>query len=89
MRRRDFGAVTSVFAALAGLALVGGVLARRRLRRNRAGRGDGGMSDDDVRQIEERGWIMREEEDEPLDLEAIREAERRFWEPTWDEPEER
>ncbi len=47
------------------------------------------MTDDDVRQIEQHGWLVREEEDEPLDLEEIREAEKRFWEPTWDRPEER
>ncbi len=81
--------MTYVFAVLAGLALAGGALARLRMRRNRADAGDGGLSDEDVRQIEERGWLVREEEDEPLDLEEIREAEKRFWEPTWDKPEER
>lgn len=80
--------MTYVFLGLAGLALAGGVLARLRLRRSRTAAGPAVMSDDDVRRIEERGWIVREEEDEPLDLEEIEEAERRFWEPTWDRPEE-
>lgn len=43
------------------------------------------LSDDMIRQIEERGSI---EIDEPLDLAEIQEAESRFWEETWDEPDE-
>lgn len=78
--------MTYFFAALGALALAAGAAARWRLRRGRAG--DGGITDDDVRQIEEQGWLAREE-DEPLDLDEIREAEERFWEPTWDRPEER
>lgn len=78
--------MTYFFAALAVLALAAGAAARLRVRRTQDG--GGGITDGDVRQIEERGWLVREE-DEPLDLDEIREAEERFWEPTWDRPEER
>lgn len=43
------------------------------------------LSDEQIRAIEERGTI---EVEEPLDLDRIRDEEARFWEETWDEPEE-
>jgi len=78
--------LTWFFGALAVLALAAGATARRRAQRAR--HEGSGITDDDVRQIEQRGWLAREA-DEPLDLDEIREAEERFWEPTWDRPEER
>lgn len=72
-----------LFAGLAVLALAAGWVARRRIGRRIAPRGPG-LSDDDVRQIEETGVL-----DEPLDMEAIREEEDRFWSSeSWDEAEE-
>ena len=47
---------------------------------------DSGLADDDIRAIEETGTLRRE--DEPLDLDAIEEEERRFWDEEWDEAEE-
>ncbi|MBI4410283.1 MAG: hypothetical protein HY561_11285 [Gemmatimonadetes bacterium] len=67
--------------AAAALTVVAGLLLRRRLQTMRAAR----LSDDLIRQIEERGSI---EVDEPLDLDAIRAEEEQFWGETWDEPEE-
>lgn len=74
--------MTWIFLAAALLVAAGGLLARRRfveLRRREH------LSDDAIRQIEERGRV---ELDEPLDREHIDEEERRFWEESWDEPEE-
>lgn len=48
------------------------------------------LDDDAVRSIVETG-VFVSDEDEPLDLEQVREEERRFWEEeewSWDEPEE-
>jgi hypothetical protein len=68
---------------IALLALLGGALYLLRLRDVR--RGPGGLSDDMIDRIESMGRL---ELDEPLDLEQIRDEEVRFWEETWDEPEE-
>jgi hypothetical protein len=69
---------------MALLALAAGFLYRRRLRR--FGEEEGvHLSDDMIRQIEERGRV---EMDEPLDWDEIRQEEEQFWEETWDEPEE-
>jgi hypothetical protein len=43
------------------------------------------LTDDMIRQIEERGRV---ELDEPLDLDQIQEEEARFWEEHWDDPDE-
>lgn len=77
-----------IFAALSVLVLVAGAAARRRiLRRTRPTAN--GLSDDDVRQIEEGGLLFRED-DEPLDMDEIREEEERFWaSESWDRAEER
>ena len=75
-----------LFAGLAALALVAGVVARRRILR-RTGRANAGLSDDDVLQIEEDGMLVRE--DESLDMDEIREAEEQFWaSESWDEAQE-
>jgi hypothetical protein len=71
-----------IVAAL--LAIAAGLLYRTRL--DAAVREEPGTLDDDlIRQIEEHGWIDVEE---PLDMEDIREQEQRFWEESWDEPDE-
>jgi hypothetical protein len=65
------------------IVIVAGLLHRARLERYRR---EAAISDDQVRQIMERGRI---EVDEPLDLQHIQEEEARFLEETaWDEPEE-
>jgi uncharacterized membrane protein YccC len=48
---------------------------------------DSVLTDEMIRQIEQEGWIELEE-DEPLDLNEIRELEEQFWEESWDEPDE-
>jgi hypothetical protein len=45
------------------------------------------LTDDMIRQIEQQGRLDLEDE-EPLDLDEIRELEEQFWEESWDEPEE-
>jgi hypothetical protein len=66
------------------LALAAGLLYRSRLLRV-TGRRTPALTDDLVREIEERGRI---ELDEPLDIDQIQQEEARFWEETWDEPDE-
>jgi hypothetical protein len=70
--------VTFFGAALAALVLAGGWVAWQRTRRVRS---DGGLSDDDIDAIERSGRI---ELRDPLDLDAIADAERRHREQTWD-----
>jgi hypothetical protein len=71
-----------IVAAL--LAIAAGLLYRNRLETTT--RADAVALDDDlIRQIERHGRIELEE---PLDLDHIREQEERFWEESWDEPEE-
>lgn len=73
-----FGIVAAVLAIAAGL------LYRNRL--ETVVTEDAPVLDDDlIRKIESDGWIELEE---PLDLDHIREQEQRFWEESWDEPEE-
>jgi hypothetical protein len=76
------GSLLALLFAL--LAIVAGLLARRRLRRDR---GPAPVTDELVRQIEDSGRV-RTREAEPLDLGEIRTEEDAFWEQTWDEPEE-
>jgi hypothetical protein len=66
------------------LALAGGLIYRSRLTRV-TGSSEPVLTDDMLRQIEQSGWI---ELDEPLDLDDIQEEEARFWEESWEEPEE-
>ncbi|MGH7481599.1 MAG: hypothetical protein ACRELV_05545 [Longimicrobiales bacterium] len=64
------------------LAIAAGVRHVRRIRalRDRGPR----LTDEMIRQLEDEGWVDVEDE-EPLDREAIREAEERFWdEERWD-----
>ena len=70
--------VVAILAAIAGM---------EGLRRVRAGRREGGngVTDDMIQRIVDEGRV---EVDEPLDLKAIEDEETRFWEETWDEPEE-
>jgi hypothetical protein len=71
-----------IVAAL--LAIAAGLLYRNRL--ETVGSEQPTVLDDDlVRQIENHGWV---EIEEPLDLDHIREQEQRFWEESWDEPED-
>jgi hypothetical protein len=65
------------------LALAAGLFYRSRLLR--VTRREPVLTDDLMREIEERGRI---ELDEPLDLGQIEEEEARFWEEPWDEPDE-
>ena len=67
------------------LAVMGGLIYRSRL-----GRMDGRtrpLTDDMIRRIEAQG-NLHVEDDEPLDMQHIREEEERFLEETWDEPDE-
>jgi hypothetical protein len=74
------------FIILAAVVLAGGLMARTRIRRTVEG--DAPVVTDEVlRRILEEGEVPPEEVD-PLDEEEIREAEDRFWEEEWDEPEE-
>jgi hypothetical protein len=73
-----FGIVTALLAIAAGL------LYRNRLE-TVASEDSSALDDDLIRQIERQGWIELEE---PLDLDHIREQEQRFWEESWDEPED-
>ena len=79
-RQLTFGILTAL------LALAGGLLYRSRL--SQAGGGKRVLTDDMIRRIEEDGAVQFEDDDEPLDLRAIREEEERFLEDTWDEPDE-
>ena len=72
---------------MALLALAGGLIYRSRLERVRGGRR--ALTDDMIRRIEANGAVQfGEDDDEPLDLRAIREEEERFLNETWDEPDE-
>jgi hypothetical protein len=74
-----------IIAAL--LALASGLIYRTRL--GRAGGGSRALTDDMIRSIEEHGIVQFGDDDnEPLDLRAIREEEERFLNETWDEPDE-
>ncbi len=68
-----------------GAVLVGSVIRVRLLKRT--GRLGPTLSDEDVRRIEQDG-MFAVEDDEPLDLDEVREAEERFWAESWDEPDE-
>lgn len=72
-----------LFAGLAVLVVVAGVLARKRIPRSRGPR----VTDDIVRRIETVGRVDAEDVD-PLDEDEIRDEEDAFWSQTWDEPEE-
>lgn len=69
---------------LAVLALLAGALYLLRLREVRGGDGTP-VTDEMIERIESLGRV---ELDDPLDLEQIRDEEVRFWEESFDEPEE-
>jgi hypothetical protein len=73
---------STVLIVLILLVLVAGWRARDRLRRMKHGPS---ISDDMVRDIETRGTVDVEE---PLDYDEIAREEQRFFEETWDEPDE-
>ena len=73
---------TEVLLILGILALLAGWRARQRVR---AKQRQNLLTDDTLRDIETRGTV---EIDEPLDHEEIARQERRFFEETWDEPED-
>jgi hypothetical protein len=66
------------------LAVAAGLMYRSRLTRVIRS-GEPVLTDDMIRQIEDRGRVDVEE---PLDLDEIEEEEARFWEEPWDEPDE-
>ncbi len=68
---------------LAEVAVLAGLVVRWRLRRLR--QSSRGLSQDDIRRIEEQGSV---ELDEGLDQEEIDREEERFWSQYWDEPDE-
>jgi hypothetical protein len=73
------------FGVLLGLlAVAAGLMYRSRLTRVIRS-SDPVLTDDMIRQIEDRGRVDVEE---PLDLDEIQEEEARFWEEPWDEPDE-
>lgn len=71
-------------SVLLGVLLVVAAIAYRR--RLTGLRDQHRLTDEEIRRIENEGVL--ETENEPLDLDAIRDEESRFWEETWDEPEE-
>ena len=72
----------SMYLGLAVLAIGAGLVIRWRVRQ-RTRPWSSGLSDDEVRRIEQFGSLHRD--DEPLDLEEVREAEEKFWQETWDD----
>lgn len=84
MVRTESNAMSLTLGMLLGvLAVMAAIAYRRRL----AGlREQEHLTDDAIRRIEQEGTL--EVDDEPLDLDTIRDEESRFWEETWDEPEE-
>ena len=77
----------TLWTIISVLVVIAGAAGVRRVHQARAQKEHGNVTDDMIRQIEERGRVDVEEE-EPLDFETIEEEEARFWEETWDEPEE-
>jgi len=79
--------LSTVFFLMAVVVILGALLVRSRVRRRLEGRDP--MTDDPVlRDILARSDAGPEEEGDPLDEEEIREAEDRFWEQEWDQPED-
>jgi len=75
--------VTFVAGLIAGLLIVLSAVWLR----DRSGRGKrgGSLTDEQISAIEREGRVDLED---PLDLDRIRDEETRFWEESWDEPEE-
>ncbi len=79
-------ALIAFFVLLAAVVVLAGALARRKVRRTVEGELPV-VTDETLRRILAEGSVETPE-DPPLDEDAIREAEDRFWEERWDEPEE-
>ncbi len=75
-----------VWVGLGILAAVAWFSVRSRLRRSLRSRSVE-VDDEAIARILEDG-VLATDEDDPLDLEHIRQEEENFWEKTWDEPEE-
>lgn len=75
-----------IWFAFGALAVLGGLEVRKRLWRSKDG-GRATLDDEAVQRILDTGRVSVEEEP-PLDLDEIEEAEERFWSESWDEPEE-
>lgn len=71
-------------AGLSALTIAAAVTLRTR-RRSRFARTTPVVDDEVIEQILTRGEV-HVDEDEPLDLDEIRDEEERFWSETWDEP---
>ncbi len=78
--------VAVVWIGLGILAAVAWYSVRSRLRRNLRSQAVE-VDDEVIAQILEEG-VLATDEDDPLDLEHIRQEEEKFWEKTWDEAEE-
>lgn len=76
--------VSLVWAFLAFLVLVAGLAYRLRIHEEVGSRGRG-LSEEQIRRIEETGSV--DLDNEPLDMDEIERAEDEFWEESWDEPE--
>ena len=78
--------IVDLFLGLGAVGvLVAGLLVRRRVREVTR-RSPPEVDDEVLRRIEEEG-VVPSDDPGPLDEEAIREEEDRFWEETWDRPE--
>lgn len=75
---------TLIWTGLGALVVVGGLAVRRRIR---ASRDRPVLDDDAVRRIVDTGRFPGDE-DPPLDIDEIEEAEDRFWSESWDDPED-
>ena len=75
-----------VWVGLGILAAVAWYSVRSRLRRSLRSQSVE-VDDEAIAQILEDG-VLATDEDDPLDLEHIRQEEENFWEKTWDEAEE-
>jgi hypothetical protein len=73
-----------IWTGLGALVVIGGLAVRRRID---ASRGRPVLDDDAVRRIVDTGRLSVDE-DPPLDIDEIEEAEDRFWSESWDEPED-
>jgi hypothetical protein len=77
--------VDLLFGVGAALLLGAGFLVRWRIRESTRRRVPE-VTEETLRRIEEEG-VLRNDDPGPLDEEAVREEEDRFWEESWDRPE--
>ena len=69
-----------ILTLAAAVAAIGWLGHRRRMAALRGS----GLTDDQIRHIENAGRVELEE---PLDLDAAADEEERFWDESWDQPE--